>query len=129
MATFNVFFCINSETIVPVSFEGERSGATIGDVWSFVDGVGVTYCGTVKERTRETPKYTATTIYDDCVDCIRTLTTTAGTPYEECLICCPCESGATVTSLSVQHPTFTNLYGLPVVQGGAVLIGGNGLNS
>ena len=57
------------------------------------------------------------------------ITKTANTIYEACVVCCPCESGETITSVAVPHPTFTDLYGNPVIQGNAVLIGGNGLNS
>lgn len=64
--------------------------------------------------------------YGNCEIC---LTKTANTIYNACVICCPCESGETITSVAVPHPTFTDLYGNPVIQGNAVLIGGNGLNS
>jgi len=65
--------------------------------------------------------------FNDC-NCANIIKT-ANTPYEVCLVCCPCESGSTITSVPVLHPTFTDLYGNSVVQGNAVLIGGNGLNS
>ena len=68
--------------------------------------------------------------YIDCENCLTGfITKTANTIYEACVVCCPCESGETITSVSVPHPTFTDLYGNPVIQGNAVLIGGNGLNS
>jgi len=54
---------------------------------------------------------------------------TAGTPYETCLVCCPCDSGGTITSIAVPHPTWTNGFGRSIVQASMVLLGGNGLNS
>jgi len=70
--------------------------------------------------------------FNNCIECQFNpidIVLTAGTPYEVCLVCCPCDSGGTVTSVAVPHPTWTTLYGQSVVQANMVLIGGNGLNS
>jgi len=54
----------------------------------------------------------------------------AGTEYFACQICCPCESGGTVTSVAVPHPVWTGLYGNAVTLLDAVQLGGmNGLNN
>lgn len=54
----------------------------------------------------------------------------AGTEYFACQICCPCESGSTVTSVAVPHPVWTGLYGNSVTLLDAVQLGGmNGLNN
>jgi len=54
----------------------------------------------------------------------------AGTEYFACQICCPCESGGTVTSVSVPHPVWTGLYGNSVTLLDGVQLGGmNGLNN
>jgi len=56
--------------------------------------------------------------------------TSAGTEYTACVICCPCESGQTVTQVSVPHPTWTGIQGNAVTLLDAVQLGGmNGLNS
>ena len=55
---------------------------------------------------------------------------TAGTPYEACVICCPCGTGSTVTSVSTPHPVWTDNYGIEVTQLSAIALGGiNGLNN
>lgn len=56
-------------------------------------------------------------------------TVSAGTEYTVCLICCPCDSGGTITSVAVPHPTWTTQYGQSIIQANMVLLGGNGLNS
>jgi hypothetical protein len=54
----------------------------------------------------------------------------AGTEYFACQVCCPCESGATVTRVSVPHPVWTGLYGNSIILLDAVKLGGEtGLNS
>lgn len=54
----------------------------------------------------------------------------AGTEYFSCQICCPCDSGGTVTSVAVPHPVWTGLYGNAVTLLDAVQLGGmNGLNN
>jgi hypothetical protein len=54
----------------------------------------------------------------------------AGTEYFACQVCCPCESGGTITQVSVPHPTWTDGNGRAVTLLDAVLIGGqNGLNN
>lgn len=54
----------------------------------------------------------------------------AGTEYFACQVCCPCESGGTITQVSVPHPAWTNGQGRTIYLLDAVLLGGqNGLNS
>lgn len=54
----------------------------------------------------------------------------AGTEYFDCQICCPCESGGTITSVTVPHPVWTGIYGNAVTLLDAVQLGGmNGLNN
>lgn len=54
----------------------------------------------------------------------------AGTEYFACQICCPCESGGTITSVTVPHPVWTGIYGNAVTLLDAVQLGGmNGLNN
>jgi hypothetical protein len=57
-------------------------------------------------------------------------TTSANTESTICVICCPCESGGTITQVSVPHPTWTDGTGRAVTLLDAVLLGGqNGLNN
>lgn len=69
-------------------------------------------------------------VFTSCVNCYKNQTVTAGTEYTVCVICCPCDSGATVTSVAVPHPVWTSTDGKAVVQSNMVVLGGpNGLNS
>jgi hypothetical protein len=95
------------------------------EVWLIENSVGDNFCGVVSASTSENASYTAVTIHTDCSTCA----VSAGTPYETCLVCCPCESGSTITSVSTPHPTWSNQYGTSVIQSNMVLLGGNGLNS
>lgn len=54
----------------------------------------------------------------------------AGTEYFSCQICCPCESGGTITSVVVPHATWTDPRGRAIVLLDTIVLGGpNGLNS
>lgn len=70
-------------------------------------------------------------VYVSCDDCLPTLAEfprTGGTEYTVCVICCPCSSGATVNSVVVPHPVWTDNRGIEVIQASAVQLGGqNGL--
>jgi len=70
-------------------------------------------------------------VYVSCDDCLPSLAEfprTGGTEYTVCVICCPCLSGATVTSVVVPHPVWTDNRGIEVIQASAVQLGGqNGL--
>lgn len=69
-------------------------------------------------------------VFTRCEDCYKNQTVTAGTEYTVCVICCPCDSGSTVTSVAVPHPVWTSTDGKAVVQSNMVVLGGpNGLNS
>ena len=69
--------------------------------------------------------------YDGCEQCLFLNTPRSGnTAYEECIICCPCDTGATVNSVSAPHPEWTDGYGTQVTQLNMVVLGGpNGLNA
>ena len=69
-------------------------------------------------------------VFTSCINCYKNQTVTAGTEYTVCVICCPCDSGSTVTSVAVPHPVWTSTDGKAVVQSNMVVLGGpNGLNS
>lgn len=126
MANYNVINCSDSEQIYIVSASTSLSE---GDVVSFYYGQLIV-CGTVtgEEGSLRDGIYIET--YGDCSECREDIIKSAGTPYEVCLVCCPCESGETITSISVPHPAWTDLYGNTVIQTNAVQLGGaNGLYS
>ena len=57
-------------------------------------------------------------------------TLSSNTETTICVICCPCTSGETITSVSVPHPTWTDIEGNAVVLLDMVQLGGlNGLNN
>jgi hypothetical protein len=69
-------------------------------------------------------------VFTSCINCYKNQTVTAGTEYTVCVICCPCDSGSTVTSVAVPHPVWTSTDGKAVVQSNMVVLGGpNGLNN
>jgi len=72
--------------------------------------------------------YSNFSIENGCNECLYGFS--AGTDYTTCQVCCPCESGSTITEVITPHPTWTNGFGQSVVQLNAVTLGGpNGLNS
>lgn len=125
MAIFEILLCSNNPITVIV--DGGRETLTVGSVWSFTGESTSSICGTVVQASIGTPLYTASTEYEGCGDCLdNTLEFyTANTVYEACEVC----SGTTFT-VEVEHPTWTDNYGNPVVQANAVQLGGqNGLYS
>jgi|694.fasta_scaffold09795_12 hypothetical protein len=63
-----------------------------------------------------------------CNECLNGFS--AGTESTICVVCCPCTTGETVTSVSAPHPTWTNGQGQAVIQLNAITLGGpNGLNN
>jgi hypothetical protein len=63
-----------------------------------------------------------------CNECLNGFS--AGTESTICVVCCPCTTGETVTSVSAPHPTWTNGQGQAIVQLNAITLGGpNGLNN
>ena len=130
MSTFQILLCTNESQYIL----GDEGVETLnpGETWAFSGANGQLICGTVVEAAVGVPNYTAVTLYDGCGECLEdTLTfVTAGTPYETCVICCPCNSGTTVNSVSTPHPIWTGINGQVVTQGSAVQLGGqNGLYS
>lgn len=129
MSTFQIQVCgVESRNLI-VDDGGES--LAVGSTWSFSSETGHFVCGYVIGESTEDPIYTAMTNYNNCDECLTEVTPplSAGTEYEECLVCYSL-SGNTVTSVSVPHPVWTNEQGQAVVQLGAVQLGGmNGLNS
>ena len=67
-------------------------------------------------------------IENGCNECLYGFS--AGTESTICVVCCPCTTGETITSVSAPHPTWTNGQGQVVVQLNAITLGGpNGLNN
>jgi hypothetical protein len=67
-------------------------------------------------------------IENGCNECLNGFS--AGTESTICVVCCPCTTGETVTSVSAPHPTWTNGQGQAIVQLNAITLGGpNGLNN
>ena len=63
-----------------------------------------------------------------CIECTSPLS--AGTESTVCVICCPCTSGETVTSVIPPHPQWTNQQGKTISLLDAITLGGpNGLNN
>jgi hypothetical protein len=63
-----------------------------------------------------------------CNECLNGFS--AGTESTICVVCCPCTTGETITSVSAPHPTWTNGQGQAIVQLNAITLGGpNGLNN
>jgi hypothetical protein len=66
--------------------------------------------------------------YTTCDECLNGFST--GTESTICVICCPCTTGETVTSVVPPHPIWTNGQGQAITQLNAITLGGpNGLNS
>ena len=123
MAIFQFILC-TTEEIIPVEFGGSPSA---GQVYSATGETGTIICGTIGDPTVGTPIYTATTLYDNCYDCLSLIEVvlTANTNYNVCVTC----SGSTY-SVEVDHPVWTGLYGGTIIQANAVELGGrNGLYS
>ena len=67
-------------------------------------------------------------LVNGCEQCLNGFT--AGTESSICVVCCPCTTGATITSVSAPHPTWTNNFGQSVYLLDAITLGGpNGLNN
>ena len=63
-----------------------------------------------------------------CEQCLNGFS--AGTESTICVVCCPCTTGETISSVSAPHPTWTNGQGQAVIQLNAITLGGpNGLNN
>jgi hypothetical protein len=124
MSTFVILLC-NEDNQYAYVDEG-RETLSVGETWAFSGDGGQLICGTVVETSTVPPNYSAVAQYEGCGDCLSatTLYFTANTIYNECVIC-----EGTSTTVSVPHPTWTDNYGNVVVQGNAVLLGGNGLNA
>jgi len=129
MSTFQILVCTDEQIILAESGEETLSP---GQTWAFSGATGEIICGTVIQPSPGVPNYSAATQYNGCGECLEETLEfmTAGTPYEACVICCPCGTGSTVNSVSTPHPVWTGLNGEVVVQASAVQLGGmNGLNS
>ena len=127
MSTFQILVCTNEQIILG---ESGRETLNPGETWAFSGASGEIICGTVIEPSPGVPNYSAVTQYSGCGECIESTVEflTAGTPYETCVICCPCGTGTTVNSVATPHPVWTGINGEVVVQAGAVQLGGqNGL--
>lgn len=127
MSTFQILTCTDEQYVL-----GESGEETLnpGETWAFSGASGEIICGTVVEPIIGVPNYSAVTLYSGCGECLQDTLEfiTAGTPYETCVICCPCGTGTTVNSVSTPHPTWTNGSGDVVIQASAVQLGGmNGL--
>ena len=125
MSTFQILLCTNE----PQYILGEEGVRTLnpGETWAFSGASGEILCGTVIEPSPGVPNYSAVTQYDGCFDCLSANTESfeSNPEYEVCVSC----SGNTYT-VQTPHPVWTNLYGEPVTQMDAVVLGGvNGLNS
>ena len=67
-------------------------------------------------------------IENGCNECLNGFS--AGTESTICVVCCPCTTGETISSVSAPHPTWTNGQGQAVIQLNAITLGGpNGLNN
>jgi|LauGreDrversion4_2_1035121.scaffolds.fasta_scaffold519515_1 hypothetical protein len=131
MSTFVILIC-NEDQYAYV--ESGRETLLPGQTWAFSGAGGQLICGTVVEQsTLGVPNYSASTQYNGCGDCLSatTLYFTANTIENICLILCddPATGGTVATSVASPHPTWTDNYGNVVVQGNAILLGGNGLNA
>ena len=129
MSTFQILICGDDQYVIG---ESGRETLSPGQTWAFSGASGAIICGTVIQPSPGVPNYVATTLYDGCGECLNDTLEfiTAGTPYEACVICCPCGTGSTVNSVSTPHPVWTGLNGEVVVQANAVELGGmNGLYS
>lgn len=66
--------------------------------------------------------------YRSCDECLYGFS--SGTESTICVVCCPCTTGETVTSVVPPHPTWTNGQGQAITQLNAITLGGpNGLNN
>jgi hypothetical protein len=132
MSTFVFLLCNEGNQYAYVE-SGEET-LLPGETWAFSSSTGQLLCGTVvQQSTAEFPNLSAATQYEGCGDCLSAITLyfTANTIENICLILCddPATGGTVATSVAAPHPTWTDNYGNVVVQGNAVLLGGNGLNS
>jgi hypothetical protein len=132
MSTFVFLLCNEGNQYAYVE-SGEET-LLPGETWAFSSSTGQLLCGTVvQQSTAEFPNFSAATQYEGCGDCLSAITLyfTANTIENICLILCddPATGGTVATSVAAPHPTWTDNYGNVVVQGNAVLLGGNGLNA
>jgi hypothetical protein len=66
--------------------------------------------------------------FTTCGECLYGFS--AGTESTICVVCCPCTTGETITSVSPPHPSWTNQQGQTIIQLNAITLGGtNGLNN
>ena len=125
MAIFEILLCSNNP--VNLLVESGEETLSIGQVWSFTGGSESPICGTVVQPSVGVPIYTAATLYSGCGDCLNNTLEfyTANSIDNNCIIC-----SGDATTVPNPHPTWTDNYGNPVVQGNAVQLGGqNGLYS
>lgn len=117
-----------------VTIKANDGGSTLitGNTYSIIDTTsGITYCATlVGGSPIPGPAYDLGMLFDSCSSCLQSIPSTANTIGDSCVICDPCYSGGTATTVSVPHPVWTGLYGNSVTQGNAIQLGGqNGLYS
>jgi len=136
MAVQNFELCFQPGVII----KAEDGGSTLitGNTYSIIDptsGIdpttGITYCATLigSAGPVSTSNYVGM-LFDSCSSCLQSIPSTANTIGDSCVICDPCYSGGTATTVSVPHPVWTGLYGNSVTQGNAIQLGGqNGLYS
>ncbi len=132
MSTFVFLLCNEGNQYAYVE-SGEET-LLPGETWAFSSSTGQLLCGTVvQQSTAGFPNFSAATQYEGCGDCLSAITLyfTANTIQDICLILCddPETMGTVATEVAAPHPTWIDNYGNVVVQGNAVLLGGNGLNS
>ena len=130
MAVQNFELCFQPGVIK----KADDGGSTLitGNTYSIIDTtLGITYCATLVGG----PVFFGTVydlgmLFDSCSSCLQSIPSTANTIGDSCVICNPCYSGGTATTVSVPHPVWTGLYGNSVTQGNAIQLGGqNGLYS
>lgn len=130
MAFQNFELCDQSGVFVKVNDNGNP--LVTGDTYSVINGLtGEILCATfVGGATGVGPVYELATLFDSCFACNSSIPFSAGTEYNDCVICCTCGPGTTVNEVTLPHPEWIGLYGNPITQLGSVQLGGrNGLNS
>lgn len=74
------------------------------------------------------PLFQPYSLHADCVSCNQPFS--AGTPTKICVLCCPCSTGDTMSSVYGPHPTWSNQQGKAIVLLDAIVLGGpNGVNA
>jgi len=131
---FRFINCITLEVvnIEATNFCNDYGTPLTGRTYEIQFGSETPFCATFQELSPsgETNYFYVSGPYTDCGKCETGTPRSANTESLVCQICCPCTTGATITSVVPPHPVWTDSQGTAVTQLNMIVLGGeNGLNS